>query len=610
MFDRDYTLTGKQINEWIDSIVFDISYDINIKSHTDLPIKVVIQATSSDGITDSSPEDLRTTTRNINYINSEAVSFSQYALKPTIPKNTAFETSIKLYNNDSSNVTHSNMEIITVLPYNDVENEEDNYTGTYTLSDLPSNAFCTTSPSAIVSDASKLANASEITWDDCSKYKNDNYLEVTAVKVSNINLEASKTYEQKIKINPKSNKSGDKYTINSYLILQEEEKIVKNIRPIDVEVISKRITGNVWEHFDANGMMDSSEKKVAGVTLGLYNADTQELIKTTVSDEKGNYVLADLNPGNYYVTAEYNTAKYGVSPYRVIPDKSFTSSFRVMYGKAIIDEVTKVSYSLGDVNLDNDISVTDFKLIMNYISEKVEFTELQKKLADVNQDGKINTVDATWIMQIVANTKEETIITEELDGGIDKEIDVGEFNLKTDNIEITDDTRTVSNINLGLTLRKEYSVKLTKYITKAITTNQLGVSTIKDYGNSKLAKLDVKDINNLNIKVVYTIELENIGYYPGYIYTVKDYIPDGMTFNEEYEENKGWVLNEDGYVENSTLFDQLVKGGEKKYLTIAFDITRKEAGSFVNYAAVDDEDLQILVVAKNSSNTEEGDNNE
>ena len=31
---------------------------------------------------------------------------------------------------------------------------------------------------------------------------------------------------------------------------------------------------------------------------------------------------------------------------------------------------------------------------------------------------------------------------------------------------------------------------------------------------------------------------------------------------------------------------------DKKYLTIAFDITRKEAGSFMNMASVDD--LQIL----------------
>ena len=135
----------------------------------------------------------------------------------------------------------------------------------------------------------------------------------------------------------------------------------------------------------------------------------------------------------------------------------------------------------------------------------------------------------------------------------------------------------------------------------------MGVSVTRDYGNATLAKLDVKDINNLSIKVIYTLELENTGYYPGYIYKVKDYIPDGMSFNDKYEENKGWIKNDNGYLENNTLSDQLINSGEKKYLTIAFDITKKEAGSFINYASVDDEDLQILVVA---GQNEEGEQNE
>ena len=138
---------------------------------------------------------------------------------------------------------------------------------------------------------------------------------------------------------------------------------------------------------------------------------------------------------------------------------------------------------------------------------------------------------------------------------------------------------------------------MTKYITKAITTNSVGFATTNDFGKSKLAKLDVKDINKMNIKVVYTIELENIGYYPGYIYRIKDYIPDGMTFNPQYEENQGWILTEEGYIENNSLEKELVYAGDKKYLTVAFDITRKEAGSFINYATVEDEDLHILVIS-------------
>ena len=546
-----YVLKGKRINEWIDPVVFETSYDIDISSGTKLPIKVMIQATSTTEVSDSSSAELRTTTRNITYQNNEVISYSLYTPYPAISKETSFSVSTKLYNNDSNKITHSNLEVITILPYNSVENENNNYTGTYTLSDVPTNALCTTSLPALLNDK---MSSEEIAWEQCSKYQGDGYLGVSAIKVSGISLEPGKTYEQSIKINPIGNKTDDSYKISSYLIRNENGKeIVKTIKPLTISVISKRITGTVWEDFDSNGIMDSTEKKVSGVTLKLYNASNDELIKTTTTDEKGNYSLSDLDPGTYYVVADYNTAKYGISPYQVLLDKSITSSFKAT-------EPNKVN--------------TNAKSTDNESKDNEETCDGNDCEVDdpSNEDNKILPI------------------------------------IRTDNIQITNNTRTVSNVNLGLALRKIYSVKLTKYVTRAITTNKLGVSTIKDYGNVTLAKLDVKDISNVSIKVIYTIELENVGYYPGYIYLVKDYVPDGMTFNDSYEENKGWVMTEQGYLENNTLSDQLIAGGEKKYLTIAFDISRKEAGSFVNYAAVDDDDLQILVVAGTSE--EEGDVNE
>lgn len=597
-----YVLKGKHVNEWIDPITFEASYDIDIPSGTRKEVNVLIQATSTSGISDVSSENLRTTTRTVTYQNNEVITYAQYTPYTAISKETSFNVSTKLYNNDSKEVTHSNLDIVMLLPYNDVSNEKNKYTGTYTISNLPKGALCTTSIPSLISDSKKLLSDDEITWEDCSKYQSENYVGITAIRVNGISLAARKTYEQSITINPVGNKTDDSYQINSYLIMDSDDKrIVKSIKALNIDVISKRITGTIWEDFDANGIMDAQEKKVSGVTLKLYNAETDELMKTTTSDEKGKYSLSDLIPGTYYVEAEYNTAKYGVSPYQVSLDKSFTSSFKTIYGSGLKNDEIQ-GYSLGDVNMDNNITIADTKLILSYVTNTVTLTDKQKILADVNQDGKITNVDARYILQIIGGNREE-INDEKIE-----DIELSSLKLRTENIEITDNTKLVSNINLGLALRKEYSVKLKKYVTKAITTNNLGVSTIKDYGNVSLAKLDVKDINNLGIKVVYTIELENVGYYPGYIYNVKDYIPDGMKFNPDYEENKGWVMTEYGYLENNTLFDQLVAGGEKKYLTVAFDIVRKEAGSFVNYAAVDDEDLQILVVAGNED--KEGDSNE
>ena len=533
-----YELKGQKVNEWIDPIQFDINYDIDINSGTKKDISVEIQATTPDNISDTSDISERTTIRSIIYQNNEVISYNQYASNVAISKDTSFYVGTKLYNNDKK--AHNNISLVTVLPYNDISNEKVSYTGTYTISDLPDNALCTVSLPALVSKEENLRDSTEIDWKNCDEYKKNNYSTVTAIKVNNINLDVNKLYDQRITINPKGNKTDDMYKINSYLVYDSD---VKTLHELTVSVISKKITGTVWEDFDSDGIMKFDEKKVSGVTLKLYSSSDNELIKTVTTDEKGYYSLTDLIPGTYYVVAEYNTAKYGISPYQVNLDKSITSQFK---------------------------SVT----ISN---EKEDIKENEKEDVEKSDNDETKREDEVNNQSVI---------------------------VRTDDIEITDNTRQVSNINLGLALRKEYSVKLTKYITKAITTNRLGVSTTRDYGNATLAKLDVKDINNLSIKVVYTLELENTGYYPGYIYQVKDYIPDGMTFNDKYEENKGWVMNDNGYLENNTLFDQLINSGEKKYLTIAFDISRKEAGSFINYASVDDEDLQILVVA---GQNEEGD---
>ncbi len=574
-----YVLKDKSVNEWIDPIYFNVSYDINIQSGAKKTVSVLIQAESTSEISDASSVAARTTTRTITYQNNEIVAHALYTPNTAIAKETSFDVNTALYNN--SNITRSNLDIVTLLPYNDVSNKT-SYTGTYTISNLPQGALCTTSLPTLIADNDRLISGQEITWEDCSNYADSDYLGVTAIRVNGISLEKAQVYNQSMTITPIANKTGDTYFINSYLIMDstpteqnQATRRVANSKRLRVEVISKQITGTVWEDFDANGIMDSTEKKVSGVTLKLYDSESDELIKTTTSDEKGEYRLTDLEPGTYYVVAEYNTAKYGVSPYQVSADRSNTSSFR----------------STGDEVLDDDGS-----------SDENSSEEGNSSQTEENEN---NNKDDT-----LQNDEQKPCEGDDCDDTEDvpKEPATPSSVVRTDDIVITENTRAIRDINLGLALRKEYSVKVRKYVTRAITTNNLGVSTIKEYGNATLAKLDVKDISNLSIKVVYTIELENTGYYPGYIYAVKDYVPDGMQFNPDYEENAGWVMTDYGYLENDTLFDELVASGEKKYLTIAFDIIRKEAGSFVNYAEVEDEDLQILVVG--GSKLEEGDGNE
>ena len=543
-----YKIDGKKINDWFDPISFETNYDIGLTNGSAYEISVLIDA-KSDSISDISSRELRTSTVKVIYQNPSDVRYNLNTSYSVVTKNQSFDVTYNIYNNSESRSYGT----VLVLPYNDKSNtDKKGYTGTYEISNVPTEAYCTTSEAGLlVNDSdSLLGNINGVEWKPCSEYASNNYSNVTALKIDNINIEQGKTFNNTIKIVPKGNKVDDSYEFNGYLFNKSTNKKIS--KKITVSVISKKITGIVWEDFDADGIMSAEEKRISGVVLKLYDAQTNEEVEGSevLSNEKGEYTISDVQPGRYYIMAEYNTDKYGLTSPNVGSDKSVNSSF-----KSDSTEVITPGDSGDDTGSEEELDAGD------------------------DGDDSDDTPDNPSIV-------------------------VG--SAKTDEIVITNNTKTIRNINLGLTIRKEYAVKLTKYITRAVTTNKLGISSTKEYGNVSLAKLDVKDLAGLSIKVVYTLELENTKYYPGYIYAVRDYIPDGMAFNDFYEENKGWVLNDNGYVENNTLSDQLLYGGDKKYLTIAFDVTRKEAGSFINYAEVNDDDLQILVL----SNGSEGDNNE
>ena len=393
------------------------------------------------------------------------------------------------------------------------------------LENLPDNSLCTSDKGSKVTNGTL---TSEIKWQSCLNFKNSSgrYSKVSAYKTPYGTLNANGNLETNVKVYTIDNKPGDKYVIKSFLTYSGSDYI--SFKNALLEVVDKEITGVVWEDFNFDGIMDKDESKISTVSLKLYNS-SDELLQTTTPDDKGKYVFTGLSEGSYYVVAEFNTDKYGLtnSPSDNFYDKSRLSVFKAE-------------------KVNNDSS----KLLISK--------------TETNEEDKKENIEENEVATIV----------------------------KTDSLLVEKETRSIRNINLGLSLKKKFKVKMNKYITRAEVTNALGIITRYDYGNTKLAKLDVKNINNLKIKVIYTIELQNVKYYPGYITKVTETIPDGMNFNPDYDENKGWELGEDGNLYNRTLENDLIRENEKRYLTIAFDITRKEAGSFINYASADD--IKIL----------------
>jgi SdrD B-like domain/Secretion system C-terminal sorting domain len=74
-------------------------------------------------------------------------------------------------------------------------------------------------------------------------------------------------------------------------------------RSLDAGIISTRAAlGNkVWDDLNGDGIQDAGEPGVPGVTVTLYAADGTTVISSAITDQNGNYLFANLNPGTYIV---------------------------------------------------------------------------------------------------------------------------------------------------------------------------------------------------------------------------------------------------------------------------------------------------------------------
>ena len=477
----------------------------------------------TDSLKDASTLKERTSTLTVNYLSSSNNLIARNNASDTyVNPDEKFSFETELYNPSSTSKSAS---LILEMPSNDSSSET--YTGSYSISNIPKDALC----------AFEYNNIGDIKeWNECPDEPNNS--NVKYIKIDDINLESKAIQKIALELNPVNNKVGDKYKYTSYI---KEDADYKKISSTTVSVSKMKISGNVWEDFNGDGLIDDDEEKIEGIKLYLHKIEkdnetleitSDEVVATTLSNYKGDYEFlstddgGEIEAGSYYIEARFLKEKYGLTAYR--------EDIINNYNKSVFKSAT--------------------------ISEEDEDYELYASA-------------------------------------------------KTDSFEVTLNTKKINDMNLGLSLNKIYKVKVSKYLTRAVTTNALGISTTKEFGDKvTFAKLDVKDINNLTIKVVYTIELENTGYYPGYIYAIDDFIPSGMSFNPNYEENKGWSVKEEGILQNNSLKDTLIKGGEKKYVTLALDIVSKEAGTFVNYASVSEENTKIF--SDNNSLLESGDINE
>ena len=183
---------------------------------------------------------------------------------------------------------------------------------------------------------------------------------------------------------------------------------------------------------------------------------------------------------------------------------------------------------------------------------------------------------------------------EQVDESMDSDVIFREIQLNgkktsaatTDTIEIVKNNN-INNLDAGLIENEIFDLRLDKYVTRLIVQNNEG-TTVKEYNNEKLAKVEIKAKNLVNSTVLieYTILLTNEGELEGYVQDILDYIPNDLKFSSEI--NKDWYVSTEGTLHNIKLANEKIAPGETKEvkLTLTKTMNSNNTGIIINSAEI------------------------
>ena len=144
-----------------------------------------------------------------------------------------------------------------------------------------------------------------------------------------------------------------------------------------------------------------------------------------------------------------------------------------------------------------------------------------------------------------------------------------------------------SNVNIGLTDKQKFDLKIDTSVTSITEQNEKDAKTHK-YDNTKFAKIEINPdvLGNTTVYVEYKITVTNEGNVAGFAKNIIDYIPEGMTFNSEL--NTNWYIGNDGNLYTNALANEILRPGESKELKLilAKKMTEENTGMNLNIVEI------------------------
>lgn len=298
-----------------------------------------------------------------------------------VDKNEEFSYLLEAYNNSDEDI--NNYEIVDILPKNGENNS--NYNGSYKVK--------VTIPASLSTAKVKCSTQTSVTAETQNNYnefKNcsitEDYVDATAIKITNINISNNSNMEPIIvTIKPIDNKANDKYV--NYFVGGNETYNDNESNKIEVNVISRKISGKVFIDNDENALYDSSDKLVSNIPVSLYKIEGEDLNKVTesVTDNNGYYEFKNLSIGRYKVRFNYDSSLYDLTNrYESIDETVDSDAYKIsegtaeISGKHTLEELDGIILSKDNIEANNMdlglISRRDFYLDISKYITKVDLT--------------------------------------------------------------------------------------------------------------------------------------------------------------------------------------------------------------------------------------------
>ena len=155
--------------------------------------------------------------------------------------------------------------------------------------------------------------------------------------------------------------------------------------------------------------------------------------------------------------------------------------------------------------------------------------------------------------------------------------------------ETTDENRRILNIVIKEV--EPFNLNIKKTISKLdLIVN--GKKTVYNYEDEIKVQRSLKNAKTIEGSIYYNIYIKNEGEVKGTLTSIKDIIPDGLSFDEE--KNPGWI-KEGNKLFYTVLEGKEIKGYEKVNVPLILDIVKtEEAKSYINKAAVSGDDYKYV----------------